>query len=222
MKAQISSKRVTLNVKIIEKKAYSSNYGEFFIVKLVDDKGLTYRYKGNTPPDFEDFKSITATVKTEIFNGIEMIYLQRISIVGFDKKAAKLEKLEAQRLQLEAIRVKEEQERKELDEKIRQRKEKELEWINSSEFTSLLGKTISMIGWSYDNGGSLCGVIESIEWTGKEVRVTVNKDTRAKDSMISHCFNYNHWYWITKNGRYESSRLSNWGINAHINDFDKK
>lgn len=80
-----NGERVDLAVKKVRSFSFSTQYGDCFVVEYVDADNRVFKYKGNTPPYFEnqdDFTTIKATIKHGNYKGQDETLIQRIQVLN--------------------------------------------------------------------------------------------------------------------------------------------
>jgi hypothetical protein len=80
-----NGERVDLAVKKVHSFSYESQWGIQYVVEYVDTDNRVFKYKGNTPPYFEnqdDFTSIKATIKHGNYKGQDETLIQRIQVLN--------------------------------------------------------------------------------------------------------------------------------------------
>jgi hypothetical protein len=78
-----NGKRVNLMLKKGKSFSFETNFGICYIVEYVDAENRVFKYKGNTPPYFEnnnEFTEVKATIKHGNYKGQDETLIQRISI----------------------------------------------------------------------------------------------------------------------------------------------
>ena len=88
---------------------------------------------------------------------------------------------------------------------------------NLTKYNSLIGKTISVDGWNYDNGGTMNGVITEIYYNEmyKEWYVKVDKDSEY--SLDKYSFRFDEMDLLLLNNELpKANPLLNCGKNAFI------
>lgn len=76
--------KVVLKVKKIGSFSFESKFGTCFVVEYVDSENRVFKYKGSTPPYFENeniFTEVKATIKHGNYKGQDETLIQRISII---------------------------------------------------------------------------------------------------------------------------------------------
>ncbi len=77
--------KVVLKVKKIGSFSFDTKFGTCFVVEYKDAENRVFKYKGSTPPYFEqhdDFTTIKATIKHGEYKGQNESLIQRISIIN--------------------------------------------------------------------------------------------------------------------------------------------
>lgn len=78
-----NGKRVDLMLKKVKSFSFETNFGVCYIVEYIDAENRVFKYKGSTPPYFEnenDFTEVKATIKHNNYKGQDETLIQRISI----------------------------------------------------------------------------------------------------------------------------------------------
>lgn len=79
-----NGEKVVLNVKWSRSFNYETQYGRVFVVEYLDTENRVFKYKGSTPPYFENkdgFTTIKATIKHSNYKGQDETLIQRIQII---------------------------------------------------------------------------------------------------------------------------------------------
>jgi len=77
--------KVVLKVKKIGSFSFDTKFGKCFVIEYKDAENRVFKYKGSTPPYFEqhdDFTTIKATIKHGEYKGQNESLIQRISIIN--------------------------------------------------------------------------------------------------------------------------------------------
>jgi len=210
-----SKQKVEISIKEVSKATFDSQYGEWYLIEYISEDGQTFFYKGSSPIKFyaDTFYKIKATIKVDSYRGTEQVLLQRINFV--DKSIM----VERQRAHQEKIDREKAERLREIDE--RNRVQQEINKVNvlkvDNEYKAFIGKTISALGWHYDMGGSMYGVINTIKSnSSNECIVYIDKNDKS-NNMTSFTLTYNQLDTLLKNGKLsEPNRLLNTGTAARI------
>ena len=210
-----SKQKVEISIKEVSKATFEGQYGEWYLIEYISEDGQTFFYKGSSPIKFyaDTFYKIKATIKVDSYRGTEQVLLQRMNFV--DKSIM----VERQRAHQEKIDREKAERLREIDE--RNRVQQERNRVNvlkvDNEYKALIGKTISALGWHYDMGGSMYGVINAIKSKlSNECTVYIDKNDMF-NNMTSFTLTYNQLDTLLKNGKLsEPNRLLNTGTAARI------
>ena len=210
-----SKQKVEISIKEVSKSTFGGQFGEWYLIEYISEEGETFFYKGSSPIKFDadTFYKIKASIKVDSYRGTEQVLLQRMSFV--DKSIM----VERQRDHQEKIDREKAERLREIDERNRVKQERNR--VNvlkvDNEYKALIGKTISALGWHYDMGGSMYGVINTIKTSSSnECTVYIDKNDRF-NNMTSFTLTYNQLDTLLKNGKLsEPNRLLNTGTAARI------
>jgi len=212
--------KVELMLVKLASKSWDSQFGKTYLETYQNENGELFSYKGTSPLNIPIDKSVKVkgTVKLNEWNGTTQVMLQRMAFV-----------LTKQELQQQIERV--EREAKEKNDALiaqtKQRDKEENERIAKKaiereeffiEVQKYVGKHVRYYGWSYDNSGQCSGIIKEIKKGTFEddlnVIVGIETEYRTQPRFII------TWSTlklaISQNGKYKSSRFSNWGTEIEI------
>lgn len=211
-----------LELKLVKlaSKSWDSQFGKCYLETYQNENGELFSYKGTSPLSVPSDKmvKVKGTVKLNEWNGTTTVMLQRMAFV-----------LTKQELQEQIERVQREAKEKN-DALIAQTKQRDLEEneriakkaIEREEFfievQKYVGKYVCYYGWSYDNSGQCSGIIKEIKKgtyendlniiVGFETEYTTQPHFTISWSSLKLA--------ISQNGKYKSSRFSNWGTEIEI------